>query len=60
MAEPTPWRALLRTALRLGISPEVFWRLSLKEWRAFSASNAESLSRAAFETLTARFPDEVK
>jgi uncharacterized phage protein (TIGR02216 family) len=29
----TPWSEMLRTASRLGVSPEAFWRLSLREWR---------------------------
>ncbi|MGZ3306253.1 MAG: phage tail assembly chaperone, partial [Asticcacaulis sp.] len=27
------WPAHLRHALRLGITPEAFWRLSWREWR---------------------------
>lgn len=29
----TPWGEMLRTAARLGVGPEGFWRLSLREWR---------------------------
>lgn len=58
MAERTPWPHLLATALSLGLAPESFWRLSIKEWRALAAPAADSLTRQAFETLTRRFPDE--
>jgi hypothetical protein len=30
------WADALRLALRLGLAPEVFWRLSLAEWRALT------------------------
>lgn len=53
------WRAALRLALRLSIPPEAFWRLSLAEWRALTeAPAAPVLTRDAFQTLAARFPDE--
>ena len=57
--ERTPWRRMLATAQALGLAPGAFWRLSLKEWRALVAPlNEASLSRAAFEALARRFPDE--
>ena len=28
---------MLRTAARLGVAPEGFWRLSLREWRMLTA-----------------------
>ena len=33
----TPWDEMLRTAARLGVGPEGFWRLSLREWRMLTA-----------------------
>lgn len=56
----TPWGAMLRTAAASGINPEVFWRLSLREWRLMTATEAQQLplSRAAFETLVEAWPDE--
>lgn len=58
MTERTPWRAMLAAALRLGVTPADFWRLSLAEWRALVAPpQAETLSRAAFEAMARRFPD---
>jgi uncharacterized phage protein (TIGR02216 family) len=55
MNERTPWAQLLA----LAPSPEEFWRMSLREWRALNASpSAAVLGRAAFDALAARFPDE--
>ena len=28
-----PWGEMMRAAMRMGVGPEGFWRLSLKEWR---------------------------
>jgi uncharacterized phage protein (TIGR02216 family) len=53
------WTAPLRLALRLGVPPEAFWRLSLAEWRALTeAPPAPVLSRADLTALIARYPDE--
>ncbi len=58
MSERTAWSALLAAALRLGVEPSQFWRLSLAEWRALVAPPlSDVLSRRAFETLASRFPD---
>ncbi len=51
------WAAPLRLAVRLGIAPEAFWRLSLKEWRALTEA-PPVLSRADLSALIARYPDE--
>lgn len=55
----TPWPALLRlAALRFGVTPQAFWRLSLAEWRALTGEErAEGLGRAAFEALAKAYPD---
>lgn len=51
---------MLAVALRIGVTPAQFWRLSLKEWRALVAPRgADALSRAAFNALAQRFPDEM-
>jgi uncharacterized phage protein (TIGR02216 family) len=42
----------------MGIGPEAFWRLSLREWRALTTTQGEALGRAGFEDLARRFPDE--
>lgn len=44
----------------MGIAPAEFWRLSLKEWRALVSPAHETLTRAAFDALARRFPDEDK
>lgn len=53
------WAAPLRLALSLGLPPDAFWRLSLKEWRALTeAPPAPVLGRADLSALIARYPDE--
>jgi uncharacterized phage protein (TIGR02216 family) len=54
------WPARLRlAALRFGLPPESFWRLSLAEWRALAADPAAlaPLDRRAFQALAAAHPD---
>ncbi|MCL4716120.1 MAG: phage tail assembly chaperone [Hyphomonadaceae bacterium] len=60
MAERTPWAGWLAVAIELGVAPAAFWRLSLREWRALVAPTDASLSRAAFEALARRFPDDAR
>ena len=53
------WSHALRLAASLHIPPEAFWRLSLAEWRALTATPpAPVLGRAGLDALIARFPDE--
>ena len=55
----TPWREMLVDALRMGIAPEVFWRLSLTEWRMLvGPAGGEALGRSAFDILAEGWPDE--
>lgn len=58
MTERTPWRRLLALSQTMGVAPAAFWRLSLKEWRALVAPGHDALTRAAFDALASRFPDE--
>ena len=59
--EPTPWGALLVFGARVGVQPSAFWRLSLREWRALTATaQDETLTRGALDALAAQFPDEVR
>lgn len=53
------WAAMLRQGLALGIVPEVFWRLSVREWRMLtvSAGEAQCLSRTALDEMMERWPD---
>ena len=59
MAE-TGWGAMLRMAVALGVSPEAFWRLSLKEWRMLTAVAGKPvpMGRAEVEALMKAWPDE--
>jgi uncharacterized phage protein (TIGR02216 family) len=53
------WAQPLRLAVALGIAPEAFWRLSLKEWRALTQTPpAQVLTRTDLTSLIARYPDE--
>lgn len=62
MTERTPWAAMLVAACGMRVTPEVFWRLGLREWRAITAPmmGAEHMQRAAFESLARLYPDTVK
>ncbi len=57
MRSGTPWSAMLAAARGLGVTPSGFWRLSLREWRAIASPSNVTLSRASFEALASRFPD---
>ncbi len=51
---------MIAAALRLGVTPAHFWRLSLKEWRALIAPVGEgALTRAAFSALAQMHPDDL-
>jgi len=58
MAE-TEWGAMLRTAVALGVAPEGFWRLSLKEWRMLTAQSpgVVPMARGDVEALMKVWPD---
>ncbi len=55
----TSWAEMLRTAARLGLAPEAFWRLSLREWRMLveAPASAAPLGRAALERMMEGWPD---
>ena len=50
---------MLRMAVALGVSPEGFWRLSLKEWRMLTAvaPGAVPMRREEVEALMKAWPD---
>jgi uncharacterized phage protein (TIGR02216 family) len=50
---------MLRTAVAMGVSPEAFWRLSLKEWRMLTAAPAGAvpMARAELEQMMKAWPD---
>ena len=56
----TPWSDLLGAAARLGVTPDTFWRMSVREWRLIAAgvSGPIAMARAQLEELTMRFPDK--
>jgi len=56
----TPWGEMLRTAASLGVGPEAFWRLSLREWRMLTErpASAVPLGRRDFERMVEAWPDE--
>ena len=55
----TPWGAMLVEASRMGISPEAFWRLSVREWRMLTERpGTAALGRDGFERLARAWPDE--
>ncbi len=55
-----PWAEMLRAALRLGIPPEAFWRLSLREWRWLTAADTQAgrFDCAQLDALIKDYPDE--
>lgn len=52
-----PWAQMLRAALKLGLVPGAFWRLSLKEWRMLLGGGEAGLSKEGLGALMAAFPD---
>ncbi len=56
----TPWGEMLRAAAGLGVGPQAFWRLSLREWRMLTARPraAGPLGRNEFERMAEAWPDE--
>ncbi|WP_370265608.1 phage tail assembly chaperone [Hyphomonas sp.] len=54
------WAERLEAAVRLGLSPSDFWRLSVAEWRALMRAHGQAtpLGRAEFEQLSRAWPDE--
>ncbi|MEO0550183.1 MAG: phage tail assembly chaperone [Pseudomonadota bacterium] len=47
------WRA----ALRLGLSPQAFWTLSLREWRWLSSSFEASMDGSTLTEMMEAYPD---
>jgi len=56
----TPWGEMLRTATRLGVGPEAFWRLSLREWRMLTESprGGAPMGREDFMRMAEAWPDD--
>jgi len=51
-----PWGEMLRAAAALGLGPDMFWRLSLKEWRWLNARD-DGFSRNDLKRLMQDHPD---
>ena len=53
------WGEMLWAAARLGVGPERFWRLSLREWRMLTAGpgGGAPMGRGAFERMAEAWPD---
>ena len=51
---------MLRTGCGLGIGPDAFWRMSLKEWRMLTDAPGRipGMAREDLERLIAAWPDE--
>lgn len=56
----TPWGEMLRAAARLGVGPEGFWRLSLREWRMLTErlAGAASMRREDLMRMAEAWPDD--
>ncbi|MGN6063359.1 MULTISPECIES: phage tail assembly chaperone [Brevundimonas] len=56
----TPWGEMMQVAARMGVGPEGFWRLSLKEWRMLTAGpvQAAPLGRGELERMQEMWPDD--
>ena len=54
------WGEMMRLAVRLGVTPERFWRLSMREWRWLAGpGEAAAMTGAELERLVERWPDGV-
>jgi len=51
---------MLRTATALGVTPEAFWRLSLREWRMLveAPASMRPMGRSDLERLAEAWPDD--
>ncbi len=54
-----PWAEMMQAAVRMGISPDGFWRLSLKEWRMLTVEvgGAVPMGRQDFQRMVEQWPD---
>lgn len=54
-----PWAEMMQAAVRMGLGPDGFWRLSLKEWRMLTTAVGQAVpfGRAEFERMAERWPD---
>lgn len=53
------WGAMLRAAVAMGIAPEAFWRMSLKEWRMLTAPTGPGpMGRRELDEMMRAWPDD--
>ncbi len=52
-----PWADVWRRALGMGLSPDAFWRLSLKEWRWLTLTPGQACAGADLGELMRAYPD---
>ena len=50
------WSGMIRSAAGAGLTPQDFWRLSLAEWLALTATDRSAMTRRELMTLL----DEIK
>ena len=53
-----PWDAMWRAALRAGVGPGDFWRLSVREWRWLAGAGEGVMRGGRLEELMRDYPDE--
>jgi len=55
----TSWPEMMRAASAMGIAPEAFWKLSVREWRWLTMPPGEAgpLGRAGLDEMMRRWPD---
>lgn len=54
------WAEMMRAAVAMGMAPQGFWRLSLREWRWLTAGEAgpAPMGRVGLGEMMRRWPDE--
>lgn len=52
------WAVMLRAAVAMGIAPEAFWRLSVREWRMLTvAVGPGPMGRRDLDEMMRAWPD---
>jgi uncharacterized phage protein (TIGR02216 family) len=54
-----PWSQLIVAASQIGLTPHLFWKLSVREWRAL-IGEGQALDRVALSDLIKAFPDDLE
>lgn len=52
-----PWAEMMKAAAAIGIAPQAFWQLSLREWLWLSQSGARGMHRDELDALLQEYPD---